>query len=277
VGEPADFVYSSQALHHLGVASALVVLTNVELLCKEMDTQWTRDDRGRLARVREPAGRPAPDLVVGVAEGGCCVAIGSEVSDQAAVELEVICREATPQSDSSHPPNAILQAQDLLRDACGPVDLSSGPCYVFPPNPSFESPATLVRSTDEDTSAAGDDIPPGSTWTRDEWRLLLAGELGPWASAVVGGLVVSVCYSSRLAADGAEAGVWTHSDFRGKGHAAAVSAAWASLVTASGRQPFYSTSADNLSSQRVAARLGLRPIGWLWKLARVVPTHLVDV
>jgi hypothetical protein len=34
-----------------------------------------------------------------------------------------------------------------------------------------------------------------------------------------------------------------------------------------GRVLFYSTDAQNLSSQRVAARLGLRPIGWTWNLA----------
>ena len=48
-----------------------------------------------------------------------------------------------------------------------------------------------------------------------------------------------------------------------------LTAAWAALTRPSGRHLFYSTSGENVSSQRVAARLGLRPIGWLWQLARV--------
>ena len=66
---------------------------------------------------------------------------------------------------------------------------------------------------------------------------------------------------------GAEAGTWTDPDFQRRGYAAAVTAAWASLFAPTGRQLFYSTSADNRSSQRVAERLGLHPIGWLWKIA----------
>ncbi|MFF3665559.1 GNAT family protein [Microtetraspora malaysiensis] len=49
---------------------------------------------------------------------------------------------------------------------------------------------------------------------------------------------------------------------------AATTAAWADLLSADCPHLFYSTSADNLSSQRVAGRLGLRAIGWLWKLTR---------
>ncbi|CRZ14350.1 hypothetical protein BN2156_01198 [Mycolicibacterium neworleansense] len=58
---------------------------------------------------------------------------------------------------------------------------------------------------------------------------------------------------------------------RGRGLAAAVVSAWASHCT--GRVPhlYYSTSADNLSSQRVAERLRLPRIGELWCLTRDRP------
>lgn len=244
-------------------------MTNVELLRQEIDTQWTRGERGRLARVREPDGAPAPDVVLGVADDGSCLAIGSEVDDRVADRLESSCRDGTPQPDPAQPPSVVSKAYDILRGSLGAVELSSGPCYVFPPSTSFASPAVIIRSADEDSSRVGDDSPPGLAWSRGGWRSLLAGERGPWAMASVDGRVVAVCHSARLFEAGAEAGVWTHPDFRGRGHAAAVSAAWASLVAASGREPFYSTSADNRSSQRVAARLGLRPIGWLWEVSRV--------
>lgn len=60
-----------------------------------------------------------------------------------------------------------------------------------------------------------------------------------------------------------------HPEFRGKGHAAAVTAEWADLIRASARLLFYSTSGTNRSSQRVAARLGLRRIGYLWQLQSI--------
>ena len=88
--------------------------------------------------------------------------------------------------------------------------------------------------------------------------MLLAGVLGPWAIGSIDGRVVSICHCARLAARGAEAGVWTDPGFRGQGHAAAVVAAWASLLAPTGRHLFDSTFSENWSSQRVAARLGLR-------------------
>ncbi|MDZ7727477.1 MAG: GNAT family N-acetyltransferase [Dehalococcoidia bacterium] len=90
--------------------------------------------------------------------------------------------------------------------------------------------------------------------------------LGPWAMALVEGRVVSICHSPRLDDYGAEAGTWTDPAFRGRGYAAAATAVWAKQIHETGSVAFYSTSADNRSSQRVAERLGLELIGWLWKL-----------
>ena len=81
-----------------------------------------------------------------------------------------------------------------------------------------------------------------------------------------GDRVVSNCHTPRFNDRGAEAGTWTDPDYRGRGYAAATTAAWASLMAHSDRHLFYSTSADNISSQRVAERLSLPLIGWMWQL-----------
>ncbi|MFI7610236.1 GNAT family N-acetyltransferase [Nonomuraea terrae] len=108
-----------------------------------------------------------------------------------------------------------------------------------------------------------------SNWQLEEWEELIGGGAGaPWSMIVDSDQVVSICHTPSRTSAGAEAGTWTAQPFRGRGYAAATTAAWVDLLS---RCPFlfYSTSADNRSSQRVAERLGLRNIGWLWKLTRI--------
>jgi len=155
----------------------------------------------------------------------------------------------------------------LLGTALGPVGASSGPGYWIPPGTDFASDVRILRSDSAEIEAPGATPPEGANWNDEDWRMLLDGALGPWAFAMVDGNVVSICHCARLWERGTEAGVWTHPAHRGRGHAAAVTAAWASLAAADGRELFYSTSADNLASQAVAGKLGLQPIGWTWKLA----------
>ncbi|WP_285705441.1 GNAT family N-acetyltransferase [Microtetraspora sp. NBRC 16547] len=109
---------------------------------------------------------------------------------------------------------------------------------------------------------------PGN-WEPEEWEELVGGGEGaPWSMIIEGDQVVSICHTPRRTSAGAEAGTWTSPAFRGRGYAAATTAAWADLLSTECPHLFYSTSADNHSSQRVAERLGLRHIGWLWKLTR---------
>ncbi len=240
--------------------------TDAALLEIEIDTLWLRDDRDRLVKDLEPDGRPAPHLVIAGSGSGRVVAIGNEVPDALAVELRAAVIAESPSFDPAVAPASLSRCEQLLKDSLGPVEISSGPSYLIPPSTSFTSGAKVERSDGQNTAALlGQN--PELTWTAEEWRQLLDGAFGPWAAATIDDRLIAVCHSARLTGRAAEAGVWTDPDFRGQGHAAAVTAAWASLLAPSGRQLFYSTSATNFSSQRVAARLNLRPIGWMWQIA----------
>lgn len=240
--------------------------TDIELLEIEIDTLWLKDDRDRLINDRGPNGRRAPHLVIAASAGAQIVAFGNEVPEALAVELRAAVTAESPSSDPAVAPASLARYQQLLKDLLGPVEISSGPSYVIPPGTAFSS-GVEIQGSDGDNIAALRDRNPELTWTADEWQQLLDGAFGPWAVATIDDRVIAVCHSARLTDRAAEAGVWTDPDFRGQGHAAAVTAAWASLFAPSGRLLFYSTSANNFSSQRVAARLNLRPIGWIWKIS----------
>ncbi|WP_129663978.1 GNAT family N-acetyltransferase [Phytoactinopolyspora endophytica] len=234
------------------------LLSDVELLQIEMETLWDMNSDGRIPGSHY--------LVIGATGSARRVAVGAGVPDMLADELTDLVLSETEPCASGRPPASLARCQGLLEDAFGAVERSSGPSYLIPSGVGFAATADMVLSGSAQVEAVRDAHP--GDWDVDEWDQLLAGNLGPWAMATHQGQVIAMCNTPAQTARGAEAGVWTHPDFRGQGHAAAVTAQWATLMAPSGRRLLYSTSATNQSSQRVAARLGLRPIGWLWKLSR---------
>ncbi len=90
-------------------------------------------------------------------------------------------------------------------------------------------------------------------------RLPEANEIGtPVFGIITDGRVVSACSSSRENDRSAEAWVWTEPEYRGRGYAAQATSAWARDLQQRGKVPFYSHRWDNLASQAVAQKLGLR-------------------
>ena len=83
----------------------------------------------------------------------------------------------------------------------------------------------------------------------------------PWCLALHQGEIASVTITARLGPKGAEVGVATVPALRERGLAAAATAGWASHPSLRERALFYSADRTNVSSQRVAERLGLRFIG----------------
>lgn len=140
------------------------------------------------------------------------------------------------------------------------LDYRAGPVYAIPPSLPLDPSVHIERDLERLADAN-----PGN-WHPVEWRELLDGKLGPVTIATVDDRVASICHTPYAPTrDIAEAGVWTHADFRGRGLASATVAAW-SHIDFGARHLFYSTTHDNLSSQRVAARLSLPLLGWTHRL-----------
>jgi hypothetical protein len=83
----------------------------------------------------------------------------------------------------------------------------------------------------------------------------------PWCTALLGGTVGSIAFAARLSPVGAEVGVATVPEARGRGLAAAATAAWSAHPDLADRARFYTTAVENRSSRRVAERLGLTLLG----------------
>jgi predicted GNAT family acetyltransferase len=83
----------------------------------------------------------------------------------------------------------------------------------------------------------------------------------PWCVALVRDSIAAIAFAARLGESGAEIGVVTLPEFRGRRLAAAVTAGWSSLPQLGERELFYSTTRDNVASQHVIARLGLPLVG----------------
>jgi RimJ/RimL family protein N-acetyltransferase len=240
-------------------ADSFAELGDVALLSLELATLWDSDERGRLCG----SVHPWPQLAVAVGADGRAVAVGSDVPDPLVDELGSAVLRPAPDDRPGKPPRRL---DDWIRrlGGSGDVTVTSGPSFVVPAGTSaqFEPAPRRSHAPDDDLIP----LRPTDWWEPAEWLDLLAGRSGPWAMTVESGRVTALCHTSRRTDRAVEAGVWTHPDFRGQGRAAAVTGAWAGHPALGDRIRFYSTSSDNVASRGVAAKLGLRPIGWIYQL-----------
>lgn len=217
------------------------------------DTAFTYDARGRMLRSNEPredARRPAPRLFVGRTMAGPVVRFGADVSDALAGRLEAIV-ERQPATGALVVPLAALTAMREALERHAPITgEEGGPAYRFPA--SVVRSGEVVRLTDANRALARETYP----WLYDE-----VADWQPCFVVVRDGAAVSVCFSARIGVAAAEAGVETLPEFRGRGYASAVTAAWGAAVSTDGRIPLYSTAWENMASQGVARRVGLTMFG----------------
>jgi RimJ/RimL family protein N-acetyltransferase len=232
-------------------------VTDLELL--EIEVSTSLDVRGRIAGLS--------GFTIGVSQDGQSFWIGARVPEDLARRLTDMMTGSPRSGDPARPPSALDGCQRAIEAALGVSAVRrAGQAYVFPENGVFDFRTDVVRS-DASWNEGLREANPGN-WGAIEWQELLDGKLGPWAMVVSGGDVLSICHTPQpMTHHAAECGVWTRLDARGRGHAADTASAWAAMLDPTGRHLFYHHDADNQSSRRVAQRLGLRPIGWTWRVA----------
>jgi hypothetical protein len=221
-----------------------------DLMQIHVSALYRLDDRNRLLAVNEP-GDPRPDdplpprLYLGRTRAGHVWRFRHDLPESSLLELDAALHDEPVVADLSQLPRCIATLRKTLaRD--GPLTgTRSGPAWRFP-DEIPRSEHVVIPVTPENADLAqpvllAEDLP---------WRR-------PCLALVVDGRLASVCFSARNTPIAAEAGVETLEEFRGRGFASTVVAAWAEAVRAEGRIPLYSTSWENLASRSVARKLGL--------------------
>lgn len=235
----------------------------MEALEASIATTFGLSEDGRIAFENEP-GRPAgPRLFLAGCREGVRVALRHDVDAEAARAIAALAARAAPWVDPWTDPDGLEDMLALLEREAPVEGVSRSLIYRLP----HALPvAADVRIISGDTGEglrwlaqlAETGMPP---------HLLEAGFLGvgdfwePWVVALEGDTIAAMAFAARIGPRAAETGVYTFPGFRGRGLAAAVTAAWSSLPELADRPLFYSTQTTNVSSQRVAARLGLPPFG----------------
>ncbi len=229
-----------------------MTLSDLELLELQIDALWTHDADGRIRQSNEPDGDPAPRFFFARTREGNRWRFRYDVPAEIVSQLEHLAASEPVISDLRAQPVNFEAFHDVLRPHGEVHDTSSGPSYQFPAD--IARPANAVAITETNAELLSGLIP-------DEDAIHVPRSLTvriPWIVVVEQGTGVASCFSARLTAEVAEAGLWTHDAFQGRGHGSAATAAWACAVREMGRIPFYSTDWRNLASQGVARKLGLR-------------------
>ena len=231
-----------------------MIETALQLMRIQAETLYRCDADGRLRCVNEPGDPPAPRFFMGRTPQGNLWRFRHDMPAAIVQQLEALCGAEPAGTPAEHPPlrydaiRAILQAQAPIEEEF------RGPAYRIPD--SVQPPAGVVL-----ISAANEQ--PLQHWFLD---LLPVDPQQTIAAVLEEGVAVAVCFCSRLNDRAAEAGVETVAAFRRRGHAAATVAGWAAELRRRGRIALYSTSWDNLASQGVARRLGMRMYGEDWSI-----------
>jgi hypothetical protein len=233
---------------------------DLRLLDLDIETLFVVSPDGRLVRQSPPSAMPAPRLFVAGCSGGNRLRAAAGLDAGLVADLEAIVTDAPPWIELAEGPPGLAA---MLAHLAQPEPAATHLIYPLPNNHAFVAGAAIVRSGEPEgerllARLGREGLPP---------HLVAAGFLSlddfwePWCAALKGETIAAMCFAARLGPAGAEAGVYTFEGFRGRGLAAAVTAAWSAHPALAVRTLFYSTSRDNRSSQRVAERLGLRRFG----------------
>jgi len=216
--------------------------TEADLVGQHMDALYTFGKTGRIDGGRGPA---PPILHLTLAPLGHQLGIRWDVPDRLAAGIADAVRDEPVTGQLVKLPARLEALMELVSTRTAGPSMYAGPAFLVP---------RVMKRVGR------------IEWITNASKELLFTHFGDWgdleeaqpiAAIVKRGRAVAICYSARTGRSGAEAGVETAADFRGRGLAPRVVAAWAAAVQARGLVAMYSTSWENLASQAVARKLNM--------------------
>jgi hypothetical protein len=238
-------------------------MDDLALLHIQFDTIFETAGPGRIVRTNDPDRSAGPLFWLGGSRGGNVFGVRADVTDDVAREVMAFAATEPPFLPPNDVPQHLEQYVRLLTRNGALPQYTPGVTYELQKKLPAPAGATTVDSESAERERlhswlAANGMPDG---LKDMGFHDASEFWPPWCAVLFYGQPVAVCFASRLAALGAEAGVATARNFRGRGFAAAAVAGWSRLKSLQSRALFYSTNRSNVSSQRVASRLSLRLIG----------------
>ncbi len=217
----------------------------LELAQLQAAALYVQDADGRLLRVNEPEPDDAvPRFFLARTPAGHLWRTCYDVPAERTAQLARLAADEPVPSDLRAPPQYLAEYSALLQQDAPIRSTQSGPAYYLPPR----APARgTVGITPQNAALLRAHFP---------YTLRRLAERAPVVVVVADGVAVAACYTVRITAQAAEAGVDTIAGYRGRGYAVATVGGWAAGIRAGGKLPLYSTAWENTASQAVARKLG---------------------
>lgn len=223
------------------------------------ETAFVLNAASRIVAINEPNPTPGPRFWMAGTATGNRYLLHEDVSASTAAKIALLMHDEPPLIVPGAAPKHLVRYFGLL----GTEKESRGINYELPNMVTHARAAQLVWSGTKDGDRLVDKLrADGMPHGLYAMGFINTGEFwAPWCALLDDGVVASVCFSARLGKRGADAGVATAPEFRGKGYAAAVTAGWAAHPALANHVLGYSTTIENVASQCTTQRLGLRLIG----------------
>ncbi len=218
------------------------------------------NDDGRVIQINEPGGGRPGRFSLSRTAAGNVWSFRDDVEAPVAKALARLCANepalAAGTGDATAPgrlteaeraPDCLADVHAALGESEPAAYSAGGPAYFWTGGHGMTFAQEIV-----DVTATNAHVFDGSM---EDW-LPDVGMRDVLKAVLVDGKAVAVCASVRSSPGVHEPGVETHPAHRRQGHALAVVDAWARAVAQLGAVPCYSTSWNNVASQRTAARLG---------------------
>lgn len=216
----------------------------LELMEMQVKALFTHDSNNFIRNINDLDGAPAPRFFFGRTPDGNVLRFRYDLPQDIIRKLTNLVTMEPIDYNLARSTVLLDKIKEILQGHGEVQKIDEGPAYKLPRGIAF--PSDVIKITKDNVYLL-----------KNSFNYMLS-ELQFWEPCFVkfvNGNVASICFSSRIANASHEAGVETLPDFRGKGYAADVVAAWATDIYKMNRIPTYSTSWDNTASQSVARKL----------------------